>query len=324
MQFAAVLLEEEGGKTTLLTLDQLPDAELLVRVRYSSLNYKDALALTGHPGVVRHYPMVPGIDLAGEVEESRSDAFQPGDRVVVTGCGLGERHFGGLSCYARVQADWCVPLPAAFTLEQAMAIGTAGFTAMQCIQALEHHGLQPGAGPVLVTGAAGGVGSLAVLLLSALGHQVVAATRRTEEKDYLHALGAAEVISSETLHANPDALLTKSRWAGAVDPTGGEILAGLLRGLLPGASVACCGLAADPNLATSLYPFILRGNNLLGINSVEVPNPQRRALWQRLAHLVPKDKLAQIYTRMPLDRAVMMAFPLRNGEVRGRIVVQLP
>lgn len=322
-EFRALLLTETGGKMTRLTTDELPPGEVLVQISFSSLNYKDGLAIAGKPGVVRQFPMVPGIDLAGTVVESSAAGLPVGTEVAVTGCGLGERHWGGYAGYARVQAEWCVPVPAPFSLRQAMAIGTAGFTAMQCVDALQRHGAQPGGAEIVVTGAAGGVGSIAVVLLAALGYRVTASTGRAALGDYLRELGASEVIDRQVLSAESAKPLEKERWGGAVDTVGGATLAGILRQLRANASVAACGLAGGTDLATTVLPFILRGVNLLGINSVTVPNAERRRIWQRLAETMPCEKLDSLTSEIGLERVPLYAPSILEGDVRGRIVVAI-
>jgi acrylyl-CoA reductase (NADPH) len=320
-EFRALLLTEAGGKLVRLSTDELPPGEVLVKVAYSSLNYKDGLAIAGKPGVVRKFPMIPGIDLAGSVVESSAANLPAGTEVVVTGCGLGEKHWGGYAGYARVQAEWCVPVPAPFSLRQAMAIGTAGFTAMQCVDALERHGARPDGAEIAVTGAAGGVGSVAVALLAARGFRVTASTGRPALGDYLRGLGASEIIDRQVLSAESAKPLEKERWGGAVDTVGGTTLAGLIRQLRANASVAVCGLAGGTELSTTVLPFILRGVNLLGINSVEVPNAERRRIWQRLAETMPVDKLDSLTTEIALERVPLYAPAILEGDVPGRIVV---
>ncbi len=320
-EFSALLLTETGGKLVRMETAELPPGEVLVEVRYSSLNYKDGLAIAGKPGVVRKFPMIPGIDLAGVVRESSVAGLPVGAEVAVTGCGLGERHWGGYAGYARVQAEWCVPVPAPFSLRQAMAIGTAGFTAMQCVDALERHGATPDGGEVVVTGAAGGVGSIAVALLAARGFRVTASTGRAALGDYLRGLGAAEVIDRQVLSAPSAKPLEKERWGGAVDTVGGTTLGGIIRQLRANASVAACGLAGGTELATTVLPFILRGVNLLGINSVEVANSERRRIWARLAATMPVDKLDGLTTEIGLDRVPLHAPAILNGDVQGRVVI---
>lgn len=320
-EFRALLLAETGGKLVRLQTDELPPGEVLIQVSYSSLNYKDGLAIAGRPGVVRKFPMIPGIDLAGVVVESTAADLPSGTEVAVTGCGLGERHWGGYAGYARVQAEWCVPIPAPFTLRQAMAIGTAGFTAMQCVDALERHGAQPDGPEIVVTGAAGGVGSLAIALLAARGFRVTASTGRPALGDYLRGLGATEIIERQVLSAESAKPLEKERWGGAVDTVGGATLAALIRQLRANGSVAACGLVGGTDLHTTVLPFILRGVNLLGINSVEVPNAERRRIWQRLAETMPVDKLDSLTEEIAIERVPLYAPAILEGDVRGRIVV---
>jgi acrylyl-CoA reductase (NADPH) len=301
----------------------LPPGDVLVRVSWSSLNYKDGLAMTGAAGVVRAFPMVPGIDLAGVVEESASSSFAIGDEVVVTGCGLGEKHWGGYADRARLPVDFPVPVPKEFSLRQAMAIGTAGFTAMQCVDALERHGLRPGGRNVVVTGAAGGVGSIAVALLARKGYRVVASTGRLEETSYLQGLGAAEVIDRSELSAPATRPMESERWGGAVDTVGGDTLAGLIRTLGHGCAVAACGLAGGVSLKTTVMPFILRGVSLLGINSVEVANAERRRIWGLLAEGLDRDLLDSLTTEIGLEELPEAAKRVLAGQVRGRVVVRV-
>ncbi len=320
-EFRALLLTETGGKLVRLTTDELPPGEVLIQVRYSSLNYKDGLAIAGKPGVVRKFPMIPGIDLAGVVIESSAAELPAGTEVAVTGCGLGEKHWGGYAGYARVQAEWCVPIPSPFSLRQAMAIGTAGFTAMQCVCALERHGALPGGPEIAVTGAGGGVGSIAIALLAARGFRVTASTGRAALSEYLRSLGATDIIDRQVLSAESAKPLEKERWGGAVDTVGGATLASLIRQMRANASIAACGLAGGTDLPTTVLPFILRGVNLLGINSVEVPNAERRRIWQRLGETMPLEKLDSLTTEIPLERVPLHAPSILEGEVQGRIVV---
>lgn len=320
-EFRALLLTETGGKLVRLTTDELPPGEVLIQVRYSSLNYKDGLAIAGKPGVVRKFPMIPGIDLAGVVIESSAAELPAGTEVAVTGCGLGEKHWGGYAGYARVQAEWCVPIPSPFSLRQAMAIGTAGFTAMQCVDALERHDALPGGPEIAVTGAGGGVGSIAIALLAARGFRVTASTGRAALSEYLRSLGATDIIDRQVLSAESAKPLEKERWGGAVDTVGGATLASLIRQMRANASIAACGLAGGTDLPTTVLPFILRGVNLLGINSVEVPNAERRRIWQRLGETMPLEKLDSLTTEIPLERVPLHAPSILEGEVQGRIVV---
>jgi acrylyl-CoA reductase (NADPH) len=302
---------------------QLPKADVLVRVAYSTINYKDGLAITGRSPVVRQFPMVPGIDLAGEVEESSSPAWKRGDRVVLNGWGLGESHWGGLSAMARVRGEWLVRLPPALSPRQAMIIGTAGYTAMLCVLALDRHGVRPGDGEVLVTGATGGVGSVAVALLAKRGYHVVASTGRTSEADYLKGLGAAEIVDRAEL-AGPAKPLARERWAGAVDAVGSHTLANLLSMTRYGGAVAACGLAGGMDLPASVAPFILRAVSLLGIDSVMAPKPLRLEAWSRLARDLDRDKLAAMTSTVGFDRVPEIARDILAGKVRGRVVVEVP
>jgi acrylyl-CoA reductase (NADPH) len=325
--FQALVLHETDGKVSpkFETLDEsrLPDGEVTVAVEYSTLNYKDGMVLSGIGRLVRNYPHVPGIDFAGAVAHSASPKFKPGDKVVLTGWRVGEMHWGGYAERARVKADWLVPLPAGLSTRQAMAVGTAGFTAMLAVIALEKHGLKPGAGEVLVTGAAGGVGSTAVALLAKLGHQVVVSTGRPEQGDYLKALGAAELIDRSALSEKPTRPLDRERWAGAVDAVGGNTLATLLTQLKYMGSVASCGLAGGSDLPATVIPFLLRGVNLLGIDSVMCPYEPRIEAWQRVAHDLPLDKLESIIDEVSFDALPGLAKKILSGGVRGRTVVKI-
>jgi len=322
--FKALVLDQLDGQTRPqireLDTDALPAGDVLVDVAYSSLNYKDGLAITGRGKIIRTFPMAPGIDFAGTVAESQHPDYRPGDPVVLTGWGVGERHWGGMSQKARVKGDWLVPLPTGLSLQQAMAIGTAGFTAMLCVMALEDHGLKPGGREVLVTGASGGVGGVAVALLAQLGHTVVASTGRTEESEYLTALGAHEVIGRLAANGKP---LESERWAGAVDTVGGTTLAALLPAMAYRASVAACGNAGGAELATTVFPFILRGVNLLGIESVMCPPEPRRAAWARLARDLPAHKLDRMTRIVPLRDVSALSQEIVAGRVRGRVVVDV-
>jgi len=325
--FNVLMIERSDGgveaRIESVSEDALPDGDVTVRVAYSSLNYKDGLVLLGQGGLVRDYPHVPGIDFAGTVESSRSPVWKPGDAVVLTGWFVGERQWGGHAQRARVKAEWLVPLPEGLTPKRAMALGTAGLTAMLCVLALEKHGLEAGAGDVLVTGAGGGVGSVAVALLAALGHRVVASTGRAETHDYLRDLGAAEIIDRAELATPSKRPLDKERWAGAVDTVGSHTLAAILRGLRHGASVAACGLAGGADLPATVIPFLLRGVNLLGIDSVRCPIARRRRAWDRLARDLPADKLDAATEVVPLAKVVELAPRIINGQVRGRVVVDV-
>jgi acrylyl-CoA reductase (NADPH) len=325
--FRALVLHEEGGKVVPRIEDvdesRLPPGEVTVRVEYSTLNYKDGMVLEGQGRLVRQYPHVPGIDFAGTVEASASPEFRPGDPVILTGWRVGELHWGGYAEKARVKADWLVPRPPGLAADEAMAVGTAGFTAMLATTALEKHGLKPDGGEVLVTGAAGGVGSVAVAILSNLGYHVVASTGRPEQREYLMGLGAAELIERASLAQKPSRPLDRERWAGAVDAVGGNTLATILTQLKYRASVAACGLAGGSDLPASVIPFLLRGVNLLGIDSVMCPTGEREAAWRRLERDLPRDKLARITQRVPLSEVPQLASRILKGEVRGRVVVDL-
>lgn len=325
MQTFKALVVESGDPYTAhirqARLDELPPGEVLVRVAYSSLNYKDGLAITGAGKVIRNFPMVPGIDLAGTVLESASPEYKPGDPVILTGWGVGERHWGGLSELARVRAEWLVPLPEGLTLQQAMGIGTAGFTAMLAVMALEAHSIDP-AREVLVTGAAGGVGSLAVALLAQRGYRVVASTGRVQEEAYLKSLGAHEILDRAALGA-PSKPLESERFGGAVDTVGGAVLAGVLPRMAYGGSVAACGNAGGVKLETTVFPFILRGVNLLGIDSVMCPKEKRLRAWQRLARELPKPLLEATLQTVSLEEVPALAQAILQGQVRGRVVVKL-
>lgn len=305
-----------------LPLSALPDEDVLIKVDYSSLNYKDGLAVTGKGKIIRRYPMVPGIDLAGTVVESRDGRFSPGQAVVVTGWGLGERHWGGYAQYARVRPDFVLPLPESMDTKQAMAIGTAGLTAMLCVQALQDHGVAPEDGEVLVTGAGGGVGSIAVALLAGLGYTVVAASGRPELEAYLRTLGAARVIERSTL-TGPVKPLASEQWAGAVDTVGGQTLANVLSATRYGGSVAACGLAGGSDLPATVFPFILRGVNLLGIDSVMCPNDRRRKAWTRLLETLPASLLESLTGEIALGEVPEAAEQILRGQVRGRLVVDV-
>jgi acrylyl-CoA reductase (NADPH) len=322
--FHAILIEKaDAGQTVGVTdLDEsrLPEGDVTLRVERSTLNYKDALAITGRSPVVRRFPMVPGIDGAGTVEASTHPSFRPGDRVVLNGWGAGEAHWGCLAQKARVKGDWLVPLPERFGFRQAMAIGTAGYTAMLCVMALERHGVTPDRGEVLVTGAAGGVGSLAVALLSKLGYRVAASTGRLWESDYLKALGAAEVVDRALLSA-PGKPLGKERWAGAIDSVGSHTLANVCATTRYRGTVAACGLAQGMDFPATVAPFILRGVTLVGVDSVMAPREERLEAWSRLARDLDLAKLDAITAEIGLRAAVGSAPELLAGKIRGRLVV---
>lgn len=324
--FDAVLIEksDSGQAAGLSAIDtaQLPQGDVLVDVAWSTLNYKDALAITGASPVVRNFPMVPGIDFAGVVLESSHSDFEPGDRVVLNGWGVGERYWGGLAARARVSGDWLVPLPDGISLRSAMAIGTAGYTAMLCVMALERNAVMPDSGEVVVTGAAGGVGSIATVLLSARGYSVAAVTGRTAEADYLTSLGAATIIDRAEF-AQPVRPLSKERWAGAIDVAGGVVLANVLASMRYRGVAAACGLAGGMELATTVAPFILRGVTLVGIDSVMCPKPERLIAWRRLAQELDMAGLEAMTTEVQLADVVSTAPRFLEGHVRGRIVVPI-
>ena len=325
--FRALVLYEEGGKVVprveAVDEDRLPPGEVTVRVECSTLNYKDGMILQGLGRLVRSYPHVPGIDFAGTVERSESPEFAPGDPVILTGWRVGESQWGGYAEKARVKASFLVRRPEGLSARQAMAIGTAGFTAMLAVIALERHGLRSGAGDVLVTGAAGGVGNVAVSLLSRLGHRVVASTGRPELAGYLTELGAAELVDRATLAAKPSRPLDSERWAGAVDAVGGTTLATILTQLYYRASVAACGLAGGSEVPATVIPFLLRGVNLLGIDSVMCPRDERIEAWQRLARDLSLDRLERMTQILPLSALPDLAPQILKGEVRGRTVINV-
>jgi len=326
-EFRALVLHEEGGKVVprLETLDEsrLPQGEVTVAVEYSTLNYKDGMILEGQGRLVRAYPHVPGVDFAGTVLASDSPEFHPGDPVILTGWRVGEVHWGGYAERARVPASYLVRRPAGLSARQAMAIGTAGFTAMLAVIALVKHGVTSAAGEVLVTGSAGGVGSIAVSLLAALGYWVAASTGRPELRDYLTGLGATELIDRAALAQKPARPLDRERWAGAIDAVGGATLATVLTQVKYRASVAACGLAGGSDLPATVIPFLLRGVNLLGIDSVMCPRDERIEAWHRLARDLPLDKLETITQTVPLAEVPALAPRILKGEVRGRIVIDL-
>ncbi len=324
--FKAILIEKDDAgyraQLTELADDALPEGDVTVRVAWSTLNYKDGLAITGKGPVVRKFPMVPGIDLAGTVEASSHPDVAVGDAVVLNGWGVGEGHWGGLAQRARLKGDWLVPLPAAFTARQAMAIGTAGYTAMLCVMALERHGVTPDQGEILVTGANGGVGSVAVAVLAKLGYTVVASTGRPDEADFLKTLGAAEIIDRATLNA-PGKPLARERWAGAVDTVGSHTLANVCASTRYRGTVAACGLAQGMDFPSTVAPFILRGVTLAGIDSVMAPRAERLEAWQRLGRDLDVAKLELITSEIGLSEVIDTAARLMAGQVRGRVVVDV-
>ncbi|NLI26022.1 MAG: oxidoreductase [Acetobacter sp.] len=323
--FDAVVIEKEGsGQQSVavraMTDDMLPEGDVTVRVEWSTLNYKDALALTGRGAIVRQFPMVPGVDFAGCVEQSSCASFAVGDRVLLNGWGVGERHWGGLAEKARVKSEWLTPVPAGMTTRQTMELGTAGYTAMLCVEALRERGVTPESGPVVVTGATGGVGSLAVMLLAGRGYHVVAVTGRAEESDWLKTLGAAEILPRASL-SQPGRPLEKARWAGAVDVAGGQVLANICASMVYGGVVTACGLASSMEFPATVAPFILRGVSLIGIDSVMCPQERREKMWTLLAQEISFEKI--MVTEISLDEAVSAAADLLDGKISGRVLVRL-
>ncbi|MFP1763350.1 MDR family oxidoreductase [Lonsdalea quercina] len=322
----ALILEQHQGKTVpeVRTIDptQLPEGNVTVDVSWSGINYKDALAITGQGKIVRQFPMIPGIDFAGTVHCSDDDAFAVGQSVILTGWGVGENHWGGLAQSARVKSDWLVALPEGLSARQAMTIGTAGFTAMLCVMALEEGGVTPADGEIIVTGASGGVGSTAIALLHALGYQVTALSGRAENADYLRQLGAGQVLDRQEFTAAPRPL-EKQRWAGAIDTVGDNVLATLLAQMNYGATVAACGLAGGIALPTTVMPFILRNVRLQGVDSVMAPQPRRQQAWERLAELLPASFYDQVAKEIPLADVPAAAADLIANRVTGRTLVKL-
>ena len=324
--FKALVLTQEDGKTvsTIRELgnDDLPDGDVLLAVEYSSLNYKDGLAITGKGKIVRQWPLVPGIDLAGRVLESSSGDYAPGDRVILTGWGVGEKYWGGYSQRQRVQSKWLVPLPAGLESRQAMAIGTAGFTAMLCVMTLEEAGVTPDKGSILVTGASGGVGSIAVAILAKLGYQVTAVSGKDDAGEFLRQLGAGEILTRDEMSqaARP---LEGQRWAGAIDTVGSTTLARVLAETNYGGCVAACGLAGGADLPTTVMPFILRNVSLRGVDSVMCPVERRKLAWQRLVNDLPAKALGEIGQVASLEQLPDLAEKITTGGVRGRVIVDL-
>ena len=324
--FKGILIEkdESGYRAAIKEIDEprLPEGNVTVRVSHSTLNYKDGLAITGKGPVVRKFPMVPGIDLAGTVEESSHPEYKAGDRVLLNGWGVGETHWGGLAQKARLNGDWLIPLPATFSPQQAMAIGTAGYTAVLCVLALERHGVKPTDGEILVTGAAGGVGSVALAILSKLGYSAVAVTGRPQDSDYLKSLGAVEVIERSQF-SSPGKPLGKERWAGAVDVVGSHVLANVCATTRYRGVVTACGLAAGMDFPASVAPFILRGVTLVGIDSVMCPRVDRLEAWKRLGSDLDVAKLEGISRVVGLSEVIPLASSLLRGEIRGRVTVDV-
>lgn len=326
-RFKGILLTRDENKVmsvnvTELSLDDLMEGDVVVEVEWTTINYKDGLAITGKGPVVRRWPMVPGIDCAGTVVSSENERFKTGDKVILNGFGVGEVHTGAYAAYARLKGDWLIPMPEGMNGRSAMAIGTAGYTAMLSVMALERHGITPGRGPVVVTGANGGVGTVAIAVLGKLGYEVIASTGRTEEADFLKSLGASEVIHRDEL-SGPAKPLNKERWAGAVDAVGSHTLANVLSMTSYGGAVTACGLAQGMDLPTSVAPFILRGVSLLGIDSVMAPLALRQEAWSRLVSDLDMAKLGSLSTEIGFDGIVDAAHSIINGKIRGRVVVDM-
>ena len=326
-RFQAVLISRDEDKNQSvdmveLTEDDLMEGDVTVAVEATTVNYKDGLAITGKAPVVRRFPLVPGIDFAGSVTRSSHPDWKTGDKVILNGWGVGETHYGAYAARARVNGDWLVPLPDGMSARDAMAVGTAGYTAMLCVMALERHGITPARGPVVVTGAAGGVGSVAIALLAGLGHHVIASTGRPAEADYLKDLGAAEIIARDEL-SGPGKPLGKERWAGGIDAVGSHTLANVLSMTSYGGAVAACGLAQGMDLPASVAPFILRGVSLLGVDSVMAPKELRLEAWRRIAAELDHAKLAALTTVTPFKDVISAATDIIEGRIRGRVVVDM-
>ncbi len=325
--FKAILVSRDGEKKQSVDIvdmsdDELMDGDVTIAIEATTVNYKDGLAITGKSPVIRHWPLVPGIDFAGTVLSSSNTEYQKGDKVVLNGWGVGEAHYGAYAGHARVKGEWLIPLPEGINPLDSMAIGTAGYTAMLCVMALENHGITPDRGPIIVTGAAGGVGSVAVSLLSKLDYHVIASTGRSSEEDYLKELGATEIIDRSEL-SEPGRALGKERWAGAVDAVGSHTLANLLAQTKYGGAVAACGLAQGFDLPATVMPFILRGVSLLGVDSVSAPKEIRLEAWNRLATDLDLDKLASLSTMIGFDDIIGAAHDIIDGKIRGRVVVDM-
>ncbi len=324
---ALVVEKNDEGKTSAsvsqISEDMLPEGDVTVAVEYSTVNYKDGLCIGPGGGLVRNYPHVPGIDFSGTVESSDDDRYKPGDKVVLTGWRVGEAHWGGYAQKARVKADWLVPLPDGLDTQQAMAVGTAGFTAMLAVMALEDHGLKTGNGPVLVTGAAGGVGSVATAILANLGHEVAGVTGRPETAEYLTSLGASQIVAREDINETTKRPLEAETWAGCIDAVGGDMLARVLGQMKYGASVSAVGLAGGAALPATVIPFLLRGVNLLGIDSVMQPYDNRVRAWERIAKDLPMDKLSAMVQPATLGDLPGLGRDILKGQVRGRVVVDV-
>jgi acrylyl-CoA reductase (NADPH) len=324
--FNGILIEkdDQGYRSAVKDIDEsvLPEGDVTINVSHSTINYKDALAITGKGPVVRKFPMVPGIDLVGTVEHSESDKFKVGDQVLLNGFGVGETHSGGLAQKARLKSEWLIPLPKRFSPRQAMAIGTAGYTAMLCVIALEKNGITPDKGEILVTGANGGVGSFSIAILAKLGYNVVASTGRVDQAEYLKKLGASDILDRKLL-SEPGRPLAKERWAGAIDSAGSHTLANVCASMQYGGAVAACGLAQGMDLPASVAPFILRGVTLAGIDSVMRPIADRIEAWERLAEILDPEVFDDISTEIGLSEVISTAEALLAGTVRGRVVVDI-
>lgn len=328
-RFKALVVDKDSDKQFTRSvrercLDDLPPGDLLVRVQYSSLNYKDALSATGHPGVTRQFPHTPGIDAAGEVVACGNGAFAPGEKVIVTGYDLGMETDGGWGEYIRIPSDWAVPLPAELSLREAMIIGTAGFTAALSVLKLEQAGVRPADGEILVTGATGGVGSIAVSILSRAGYRVAAATGKLSDEAFLRGLGAAEVITREQVTSGAERPMLKERWAGVVDVVGGETLTAAIKATRYGGAVTCCGLVGSTELTMNIFPFILRGVSLIGIDSVNCPASPRQLIWEKLAGEWKLEHLTELVTEVSLEGLEEQLQAILRGAVRGRVIVKLP
>jgi acrylyl-CoA reductase (NADPH) len=326
MTFRALLVSktDAGQKAEIVDFNEsdLMEGDVTVDVSHSSVNYKDGLAVTGKGPIIRKFPLIPGVDFAGTVRQSSHPSWKPGDKVVLNGWGVGEGHHGGFAQVARVKGDWLVPVPQGWTCADTMAVGVAGYTAMLCVMALEEQGVKPSDGEILVTGAAGGVGSTAIVILAKLGYRVIASTGRTSEEPFLRELGAAGIIDRNEFNT-PVKPLAKARWAGCIDSVGSVTLANIISQMNPEATVAACGLAQGMDLPTTVAPFILRGVKLVGINSVTTPLPRRLACWQRVARDLDRTKLHHLTTHVSLDDVPRIAEDIVKGQVRGRVVVDL-
>ncbi len=325
-RFPALLLRRYGESVSAaiedISVAELPDHPVLVKVEYSGINYKDALAVTNMGKIVRHFPMVPGVDLAGTVVACEGSSFQPGDAVLATGCGIGEEHWGGYSGFARLKPEWVIPMPSGFSARHAMTLGTAGFTAMLCVEALENHGVKPGDGDVLVTGATGGVGGMSVMLLAKLGYRVVAVSGKADAVESLRAMGAADVLPREKQSA-PAKALEPARWTGVIDTVGGATLVRAIAETKLYGCVAACGNAGGASLESTVFPFILRGVTLAGISSVNQPRERRLRVWPRLASLLPPGSLDAMVKEIPLSGVEDAAATMLRGGHRGRHVVKV-